>query len=340
MNPSEDLRAFFEGAIKSMAKIVYDLFSNTFQATDFSSTWWISVVGGDIRTHVGSAVTTVHHPGVLNQTVLLMLPIAVALIAIQVALSLFRQSTAGLIRAAAMTVLCVPVTYLLAGLIYTSMGIRDNLSMFFLEAGNGDTSGDQTMSSVMNLFGMSWDAGAKQPVMDESYQQWAMMKDDNNPGAVLTPLVIMGILVVLAFLLQISLVLSNAGLMLAAGLAGVIIMSQPLEAARGLAKGWGLMVLGLWVSKPMAAVILKFGLVLGAVNNSWQQLVAGWVVLVMACLALPMCVNFLTSHGVGGAGGLFQQSGNLGRSLMREGRQGAGRVQRGVGNTVRMLGRR
>ena len=328
---------FFQDGIKGFATQTVDLLRASFTTSNLSENWWVSVVGGTVRTHVGSAVTEVQHPGMLNQLVLVMAPILVLLAAVQVGISVFRQSSIGVIRAGVAAVFAVPATYLVAGLMYFVITIVDHISVFILGAGNsGD--GDDAIAGVLSLLGISWDGTKDEAVLDENYQQWAMASE---AGQVLAPLLLMILIWVLSLILAAFLVFRMMALMLLTSATSVVVMSQPLSAAKGLLKGFGTIVLALLAAKPAAAVVLKMGMVLSASAEDMWQFLAGIVALLMAAV-MPVLTMKLMSFGGGGAGESIMGGGvGIGQTGLRHARglgRGVGRsgsrMVRGAGGTA------
>ncbi|GAB3249182.1 hypothetical protein [Arthrobacter pigmenti] len=332
-NPGE----FFQDGMKGFANSVVDLLSASFTTSNLSENWWVSVVGGTVRTHAGSAVTVVQHPGMLNQLVLVMAPVLVLLAAVQIGISVFRQSSIGVIRAGVAAVFAVPATYIVAGLMYFVITIFDHISVFILGTGNSGT-GDGAIAGVLSLMGISWDGTKDQVVLDENYQQWAMASEG---GQVLVPLLLMGVIWLLSLILAAFLIFRLMALMILTSATPVVVMSQPLSAAKGLLKGFGTIVLALLMAKPAAAVVLKMGMVLSASAEEMWQFLAGIVALLMAAM-MPVLTMKLMNFGGGGGGESIMGGGvgmgqtglrhakGLGRSAGRSG----SRMARGTGRTV------
>ena len=250
--------------------------------------------------------------------------------AIQIAVSIFRQSSLGVIRAGAMAVFAIPATYIMAGVMFLLITAFDYISVFILRAGDSGTD-DDAIAGILSLLGISWDSATKQAVMDENYQQWAMAEDS---GQVLAPLVLIFIIWLIALIMAGFLIFRLMGLMVLTSVTPVVIMSQPLEAAKGLLKGFGIMLVALLVAKPFSAVVLKLGMVLSATAGSTWQFLAGMIALLMAAV-MPVLTMKLMSFIGGGAGEGFMGGGvhmaQKGGGLVR----GAGRTARGWGRGAR-----
>lgn len=342
MGPVEDIQKFFQGGIQGFAGSVFDVMKDAFSSTDMNSNWWISVIGGTINTHVGGTVTTVTHPGMLTQLVQVMAPVLVLLVGVQVVVSLFRSSTVGLIRAGAAAVFAIPATYILAGIMFTLIQALDHVSVFILQAGNSASENDVT-SGVLAMFGLTWDPATKAVVMDENYQQWAMAKDQGNPGAVLVPVLLIFVVWILALLMAGFMVFRMLGLIILTSMLPITVMSQPLEAAKGLMKAFGITALALLIAKPMSAMVLKFGMVVSSTSNSTFQFLAGLLCILMAAV-MPMLMmkfmGFLTGGaGEGIIGGGTGAASSTGRRIERHGGQLTRALTRTGGRIARLPGR-
>jgi hypothetical protein len=325
--PMEDLQGFFNQSIEGFAKNAWEMLKGSFTASNLDASWWVTVVGGTVRTHVGDQVSVVEHPGMLNLMVQIMAPVMVILVVVQVVLSIFRQSTLGLIRAGAAAVYAIPLTYIVTGLVYLLATATDNLAVWILQGGNGQGE-NEAMAAILGLFGLTWDPNANKVVLDENFQQWALAKDQGNPGAVLLPAILMLVVWVLAFILTAFMVFRLMALVVLASLTPVAIMSQPLAAAKGLASGFATTMLALLLAKPVAAVVLKIGMVLASTANSMWQFAAGLIAMGMAAAAPVLCMRFMSfltgSHGEGIIGG---GAGMISAGRGRVERHGAGAVR-------------
>jgi hypothetical protein len=342
MGPLEDIQKFFDGGIVGFATATNDVLKSAFSSTDISSNWWISVIGGTIRTHTGGTVTEVTHPGMLPLLVQVMAPVLVILVAVQVAVSLFRQSTVGLIRAGAAAVFSIPATYVLAGIMFTLIQILDKVSMWILAAGTNDGE-DAVVGEVLALFGLTWDPATKAVVLDENYQAWAMAKDQDNPGAILVPMILIFVVWIVAMLLAAFMVYRLLALTILASLLPVAVMSQPLEAAKGMAKGFGLTILALLLAKPISALVLKLGMIISSTANSTFQFLAGLMCLFVAAIMPTLTTKFI-SFLTGGAGdGIIGGGGQIGsgagRRIERHGGGALRSSQRTISNGTRRLAR-
>lgn len=342
MGPLEDIQKFFDGGIVAFATSTNEVLTSAFSSTDINSSWWVSVIGGTIRTHVGGTVTEVTHPGMLPLLIQVMAPVMVLLVAVQVAVSLFRQSTLGLIRAGAAAVFSIPATYILAGMLFAVIQIMDKMAVIILAAGSNDGE-DAVVGSVLALFGLTWDPATKAVVLDENYQAWAMAKDQENPGAILLPMILIFVVWLVAMILAAFMVFRLLALTILASLLPIAILSQPLEAAKGMAKGFGLTILALLLAKPIAALVLKMGMVISSTASTTFQFLAGLMCLFVAAI-MPLVTTKFISFLTGGAGdSIMGASGQLGsgagRRLERHGGGAFRSASRTFGGGVRRLAR-
>ncbi|WP_422759312.1 hypothetical protein [Paenarthrobacter sp. C1] len=321
LGPAEDIQSFFAQGIEGMATYAWQTLAGAFSSTDMNASWWVTVVGGTVRTHVGGATTEVVHPGMLNLLVQVMAPVLVILAVVQVVISVFRQSTLGMIRAVAAAIYAIPLTYVVAGIMYLLITVGDNVTVMILQAGTGGE--DEAVGTIMGLFGLSWDPTANKVLLDENYQQWAMAKDQGNPGAVMLPALMVLLVWIMAFILTGFMVFRLMALIVLASLTPVAVMSQPLGAAKGLMSGFASTSAALLLSKPLAALILKIGMLVSTTSTSQWQFVAGLIAMGMAAvmpLASMKFASFLTGSAgdgiIGGGSGLAQSGG---RRLERHG---------------------
>ncbi|MBD4514601.1 hypothetical protein GUG76_05340, partial [Xanthomonas citri pv. citri] len=85
----------------------------------------------------GGESAVIDHPGMLNVIVLAMIPLLVIFVAVQVALSAVRGSTAGMLRAFLAAVFSIPATYVVVGLVWMAMGATQQLTLWILQVGSG-----------------------------------------------------------------------------------------------------------------------------------------------------------------------------------------------------------
>lgn len=336
LGPAEDIQSFFAQGIAGMAAYAWQTLAGAFSSTDMNASWWVTVVGGTVRTHVGGQTTEVVHPGMLNLLVQVMAPVLVILAVVQVVISLFRQSTLGLIRAVAAAVYAIPLTYVVAGIMYVLITVADNITVMILNAGNGGE--NEAVASIMGLFGLSWDPGTKKILMDENYQQWAMAKDQGNPGAIMLPALMVLVVLVMAFILTGFMVFRLMSLIVLSSLTPVAVMSQPLGAAKGLMSGFATTSLALLLSKPLAGLILKIGMLVSTTSTSQWQFVAGLIAMGMAAV-MPLASMKFASFITGSGEGIIGAGAGLGQSLGRRFERHGGGAVRGATRTAGRVAR-
>src|SRR5699024_397902 len=106
---------------------------------------------------------------------------------------------------------------------------------------------------------------------------------------------------------------------------------------------WVSLVVALIMAKPLAAVTVMFGMSLGAVGDSWVQLVAGMIVIAVAA-AMPLGLLLLISFATGGSSDALERGGrDAGRNVSQRtvhAARGAGGVAARTGQSaVRTLRR-
>ena len=299
----ESIRELLHGSILGFAEMAWAFILGSFSVGEVDSTWWAPVVGGTITTEIdGDVVSTVEHPGMLNVMVIAMLPVLVIFVAFQLVLATIRQSSAGFIRATGTAVFGVPATYALAGLMWLILRAVDSMTIGILRMGSGSEDSDEVvMSALLNLFGLVYDADSGEVLMDENYQHWAMAVDQGDPGKVLAPWILMIIITLLCLAMMAMMIFRTTVLMLLAIFLPLAVFSLSLEGAKAIFFRWLSVVTALTIAKPLAAATVMFGMTLGAMSNTWVQLVAGMVVVLVAA-ALPIAMLALVSFATGGGG--------------------------------------
>lgn len=331
-NWGESIRELLHGSILGFAEAAWAFMYQAFAVGEVDGTWWAPVIGGTISTEIdGQVVSTIDHPGMLNVMIIAMLPVLVILVTFQLILAAVRHSSAGFIRAAAVAVFSVPATYVLAGIMWMVLRAVDRLTMGILRmgAGGGDSE-EVVMSALLNLFGLTYSPETEEVLMDENYAHWAMAVDDSDPGRVLMPWLLMIIIWVLSLLLMAMMLFRITVVMLLAIFLPLAVFSLALDGAKAMFNRWVSVVFALIIAKPLAAAVIMFGMTLGAISDSWVQLVAGMIVILVAA-ALPVGLMMLVSFATGGA------SDNLERGASNAGR---GATQRAMQPVRRVTARR
>src|SRR5699024_11836118 len=153
----EDFQKLLHDGIQGFAEASWGFIQEAFSASDLDDHWWASVVGGEIKTVInGEVVSTIDHPGMLNVVVVALIPLLIIFVVLQIVVSMFRGSVAGLMRGMATAVFALPVTYALTGLVWLIVTGVDELSLWILGVGTEEGT-DGAMSGLLVLFGMKWD---------------------------------------------------------------------------------------------------------------------------------------------------------------------------------------
>lgn len=335
------IQEWMNGSVEGFAYWVWMCIKSAFSYSDMNDSWWITVIGGTVTTQVGSVSSEVHHPGMLNVIALAAIPVLIIFIVIQLAMSMWRRSTVGLIRAALAGFFAIPTTYIFTGFLFLFIKAGDWLSNFILEVGVDDGEAD-AMASILALFGLTWDPANERVLLDENYQQWAMAKDPEKTGGALVGLVIMLFTFICAFFLMIMMVFRTYALVVMAVFLPIAVYSLANEAAKGIFMRWMSVVIGLILAKPAAAVMIKIGLTISSSSDEALQMAAGIIGLLiggMTPLFAGAFVSFVNnnSHGnidssaVGHGGGMGRRVGNVTRS----GRQSVSNAGRTLSRAVR-----
>lgn len=308
---AESIQELLYGSILGFAEAAWAFILSSFSVGNVDGAWWVPVIGGTITTEIeGGETTVVEHPGMMNVMVRAMLPVLAIFVAFQILLSAFRSSSAGFLRAISTAIFAVPATYGLAGLMYLVLDAVDRLTMWILEAGAGGDgdSEEVVMAALLNLFGLTYDPDSGDVLMDENYQHWAMAADQGDPGKVLMPWILMIIIWALCLILMGMMLFRTVVVMLLTIFLPVATFSLALEGAKAIFFRWLSVVVALIIAKPLAAAAVMFGMSLGAMEDSWVQLVAGMIVIAVAA-AMPLGMLVLVSFATGGASDGIERAG-------------------------------
>lgn len=334
----ESVSELLNGSILAFAQLSWEFIKSAFSHSNITDNWWITVVGGNVTTVVNGEESVIHHPGMMNVTIQIMVPILFILVLAQVVISAFRRSTIGMIRAFVGGVFSIPMTYIIVGIMHTVMVAFDQITAFVLSRGNGGGE-EEAMAAILNMFGLTYDPKTKDVLMDENYQQWAIAKDSGNFGGSIVGLVIAFVIFVVCFLLVLMMAFRTLGLVILAAAAPVAIMTQTMEAARGIFMRWLGVVLGLLLAKPFAAMIVKMGMTMSSTSDDVFQMVVGIVAVLIGCAMPLVAVSFFAFTTGGASEGVERagvQVGQAGRSASR----GASRtVQRGTNSVKQTAGK-
>ncbi|WMY80042.1 hypothetical protein [Citricoccus sp. I39-566] len=342
MNLLEPMQAFLRDGILGFATAAWAFIRDSFAAGSMTPEWWMSIVGGTVVVRMdGQAATTIDHPGMLNVMVLALIPFLLIFVAVQVIWSLFRGSTAGVIRALTVAVASVPAVYVVAGLMFVVLGAVDQMSLWILQA--GERGGQEAaLGSILHLFGLTYDPNTGQVLMDENYAQWQMATNTENPGMAIVPFAVALCIAGACFLLMLMMVFRLAVIVLLTVMMPAAVFSLSLEPAKAVFSRWLSVVLALILAKPAAALVVKVGMVLASIGTDWIQLVTG-VGLVVLGAAMPVLTITMISFLTGGASESMERSAVASGShamrqstaLARGGARKAGRLSRPVQSLAR-----
>lgn len=327
-----DFGKILQDGILGFAHACWALIRDSFSAGAMSPEWWVTIVGGQVVTRVdGSVASTIDHPGMLNVVVIALLPLLLIFVTVQVVLSVFRGSTAGLVRALGMAVFAVPTVYVLTGIIWVVLGAVDQLSMWILSIGTDGGQAD-ALGALLGLFGFAYDPNTNEVLMDENYEQWAWAMETGDPGRFIMPFVIALVIWGACLILVLMMMFRLVAVIVLTVFGPVAVFSLALEPAKAIGSRWLSMLVALIVAKPVAAVIVKIGMVAASIGSSWVQLAAGLILVGLAAI-MPIAMLSMVSFMTGGAS----------EAMERSAVAGGGRVftagQRGASGAARRAGR-
>lgn len=335
----EALQKLLQQSIDGFGQAAWQLLKGAFGVGGFGAggsgqTWWLAVIGGKIEVYQGGVYQhTVEYPGMLNVLVIAMIPLLIIFVAIQIVLSVYRASTAGMLRAFAAAVLAIPGTYLVAGLIFMGLKGTDELAQWILEVGKGNTSGDDVgVGGILRLFGLWWDPsankGAGKIMVDANYEVWAMATANDSYGQAIIPWITALILTLCCLVLMLMMLFRTVVVLVLAMFTPIATFALSWDAAKGIAGKWAGFVVALLLAKPIAASVVKLGITMASMSADWVQMTAG-IALVLIAAAMPLVmialISFMTPSS---AHGFEQAAGGMAMAGQRRiygGMQGAGR---------------
>lgn len=307
MNMLEPMQELLRDGILAFATAAWAFIRDSFSAGSMTEEWWMTIVGGTVVVNMdGQTATTIEHPGMLNVMVLAMIPFLLIFVAVQVILSIFRASTAGVIRALTVAVVSVPVVYVLAGLMFVILGAVDQMTLWILQA--GESGGDEAaLGSILHLFGLTYDAASGEVLLDENYAQWQMATNGENPGMVIMPFIIGLVIVGVCLLLMLMMIFRLVAIVVLTAMMPAAVFSLSLEPAKAVFSRWLSVVFALILAKPAAALVVKIGMVAASIGTDWVQLAAG-IVLILVGAAMPLLMLTMVSFMTGGASDAMERS--------------------------------
>lgn len=329
---SDWLHQFMNDGILGLALAAWEFLQNSFEAGAVTAEWWAVLVGGTIIVDVDGAQTVIDHPGMLNVMVVAMIPPLIVFVAVQVIWSLFRSSVEGVVRAFIVALVSVPSVYVTTGIGWMLLIATDQMAQWILEIGGEDET--SAAGGILALFGLYYDPSSGEIIMDENFMLWEMAVNRNEPGQIIVPLGAMIIIFALGLILQMMMIFRLVAILILLTFGPVAIYSLALEPAKAVATRWVSVIVALMLAKPVAAVIVKFGLVVSAISNNWIQLVAGMVLVLMAA-AMPIVMLTFIAFATGGASDSMERAATgMGRSAARQGnRVVAGSARRATSMT-------
>lgn len=333
-----------------LSKLSWGILEGAFSITDFNDEanegLWIAVVGGTLSYEEdGTMIGVVDHPGMLNIVVGAMIPILVIFIALQVIASLVRKSSEGFLRAAVMTVLAIPGTYLAAGMMWFALGATSSVTQWILGAGSGSgdaegvADGPQAIMSMFGLYFGSENVDAAVVVDEET----GLVLDENsvhfggleNAGTILGAVVVIGLLALAAVFLGLMMIFRLVSLLTLATFLPVAIFGLTWEGAKPIAAKWAQVSIALLISEPAAAVVIRLGAAMSIMGGDWMRIMMGLGLMVVAGI-MPLLVMTLVSFMTGGASDSIDRAGSqAGAQVGRAGRRGGSRAMRAGGRAIR-----
>lgn len=318
----EKIAEILSGGIEGLAMAAWFFIEDAFRVGTVSSEagdgalndWWVAVVGGEV-TQVstdGEVLSTVDHPGMLAVVTAVMVPVLIIIVGIQVVLSVFRGSTAGLLRGALVAIGGIPAVMIMTGLMWMFLEAADLATSHILNAGTSQNDG---VVAVLSMFGLQWDEsgtntsdGEAGVVLNEAFVQWEMARDEQDVGRALFPLIVAGALLIAGVILMGMMVLRVLALLILTVFLPVAIFSLASEASKPIFNRWWGVVIALLAAKPAAAVVIRFGAVMAQASSEFIMMAIGFVLLLVAAAA-PLILLPLMGWMTGGASDGIERAG-------------------------------
>lgn len=306
----------FDGVVRRFAEDSWSFLKGAFEGSNLSPQWWAGVVGaGD-------------DPGMLRVLLVAMLPLLVALVAIQVASGVLQGRSEKILRGAAMAFAGVPLTLAAVSAIMALGGAFDGMTDFILSA-NGE---EANMSGFMKLFGFELnDKGEFQSVNSE-YNIWRGVGKGDGGFAMIVPALLAAVMWLVSMFLGLMMSLRTMLLVFLTAFAAIAIFGLSLDATKAWFSRWVAMIVGLLLAKPMAAAVLVMGLSTFRYAATTQQFVSGLVAVFIGAVMPLAAMSLLGFTAV-------QASNNAERSVTGAAAAPTRMAGRGVGAITRIVRR-
>lgn len=294
--------------ILGMAKFTWEMLSSAFTTEQITSATWDVVRGNG-------------QEGFVHVWVVVMAPILVAIVCIQVAVSMLKRNKAGLLRAGLGAVFGIPLSFFAVWLIEKLTISMDEATQFIFSSVTAEGGPEAVFMRAFGFKVSKEGANGFGYIMDTGHWMWWT---GSAGGPLIIGLVIMALSGIAALILNGMMIFRGFALVVAASLAPVVIMMMPLEASKSWLTKWAELVTGLLLAKPLAFSVLAFSMALFNGATDVNQTIMGLVGMVIAAMMPLVAMKFIsftptsaTSDMDGAAKGAAQAPGRLGVSVIR-----------------------
>ncbi|SEF10482.1 hypothetical protein SAMN04489740_3997 [Arthrobacter alpinus] len=307
-----------KGIIGGMASGVWDMISGAYANTGITDSSW-DIVGG-----------TSGGGGYVGTWLLVMAPILVAVVAVQVTISVFKRSGAGVVRAGVGAVVGIPASLIVVWFVEKLSFAFEGVTQYFL----GSLGAKGGMAPFMKIFGYLPVEGSSPMEFTVDPDTWLWKSGFNGATSTwISALLIMAIAWVFSLILSAMMIFRDLGILILAAAAPVAVMMMPLEVTKAWIGKWGSLVAGLLMAKPLSAFVLVLSVSLFTSSPDVSQTIAGLLGMIMASAMPLVVIKFFTFTPTGAIGdvdsGSKQASQGTGRAASSVARFGSRIVRRG-----------
>lgn len=285
-------QTFFDAIEKFIADSDQYL-TNAFESSNIDDSWWAAVVG------------TPTNGGMLATWMPIITPILVLMVTIQVMIAIVKGSGLSMARACCGAVLGIPATYIAVWFIQIGSAAADEATSWIMGG-----SSDGHAGIFINILGLQV-SDSQITGVAEGYFMWDGLAEKAGGwqllGALLLAIVIWFLSIILGFVMA----LRSMAIVILAAMAGWAVVATSLEVTKSWFSSWAQLVVGLLLSKPLAAGLIVMSQDIFNYSNSSSQFFAGLAGLILA-IAMPFTavklVSFTAAGSIGGVDNAMGQS--------------------------------
>lgn len=265
-------QTFFDAIEKFIADSDQYL-TNAFESSNIDDSWWAAVVG------------TQTSEGMLATWMPIITPILVLMVTIQVMIAIVKGSGLSMARAFCGAVLGIPATYIAVWFIQIGSAAADEATSWIMGG-----SSDGHAGIFINILGLQV-SDSQITGVAEGYFMWDGLAEKAGGWQLLGALLL--------------------AIVILAAMAGWAVVATSLEVTKSWFSSWAQLVVGLLLSKPLAAGLIVMSQDIFNYSNSSSQFFAGLAGLILA-IAMPFTavklVSFTAAGSIGGVDNAMGQS--------------------------------